>query len=72
MKITNDIEQERMVNLLNRFDPGFEKEFWLGLTDVETEGIFLWEDGSSLSHKNWNVNEPDNCCGGQDCAQVQK
>ena len=72
VKISNEVEQQRMANFLNSIDPGFQKEFWLGLTDVETEGIFLWEDGSSLSYKNWNVNEPNNCCGEEDCAQVRK
>ena len=69
VQISNEVEQQRMANFLYGIDPGFEKEFWLGLTDVETEGTFLWEDGSNLAYENWNATQPNNY-GGQDCGHV--
>ena len=37
--------------------------YWIGLNDREVEGIFVWQDGSSLSYENWQSNQPD----GGDC-----
>jgi gliding motility-associated-like protein len=41
--------------------------FWLGLSDAQQEGTFVWLDGTSLAFTNWNPGEPNNqipsCCG---------
>lgn len=44
-------------------------DFWLGLSDLETEGSFVWVDGSPLTSSNWSSGEP-NDSGGEDCAQI--
>ncbi|XP_035692640.1 uncharacterized protein LOC118427111 [Branchiostoma floridae] len=44
---------------------------WLGFTDVDTEGQWVFEDGQTLAssgYTNWKVNEP-NDLGAEDCAQ---
>jgi len=32
----------------------------IGLTDLEVEGKFIWENGEALTYTNWNTNEPNN------------
>jgi hypothetical protein len=31
---------------------------WLGLNDRDTEGSFVWQDGSSAGYTNWASGEP--------------
>nr|XP_061808779.1 C-type lectin domain family 10 member A-like [Nerophis lumbriciformis] len=52
-----------------------EDKFWIGLTDSQQEGQWLWTDGSplNLSLAFWAPWEPDdwvNERGGEDCARI--
>ena len=38
----------------------YETEILIGLSDVITEGTFLWEDGSPATYTNWSFLEPSN------------
>ncbi|XP_053353501.1 collectin-12-like [Clarias gariepinus] len=46
--------------------------FWLGLTDRQRENVWLWEDGSEPTFRNWRSGQPDNWghgnTEGEDCA----
>ena len=33
--------------------------YWIGLTDEDTEGVFVWVTGEPLSYTNWNDGEPN-------------
>nr|XP_061808781.1 CD209 antigen-like protein E [Nerophis lumbriciformis] len=52
-----------------------EDKFWIGLSDSQQEGQWLWVDGSRLdsSFKFWGRNQPDNYQpdkGGEDCVRI--
>lgn len=38
----------------------FAVAYWLGATDLETEGIWKWEDGTPWDYENWDKGEPNN------------
>lgn len=49
---------------------------WIGYSDQITEGVWLWQDGSTGTFTNWNNGEPSNssCFGstaGEDAAVIQ-
>ncbi|KAM3913290.1 pulmonary surfactant-associated protein D-like [Leptodactylus fuscus] len=43
---------------------------YLGITDIQTEGVFQYPDGKTLTYSNWNTNEP-NQQGDEDCVEMQ-
>ena len=57
---------------------------WIGGSDEAAEGVWRWMtgpeagtifwnggiNGSSPNYANWNTNEPNNCCGGEDYAHI--
>ena len=48
-----------------------EKNYWIGLTDSETEDIWKWTSGATLSgYINWEINQPNNY-NEQDCGAIK-
>jgi len=49
---------------------------WIGLSDAANENDWRWVTGESsvvgqeMVYANWYTAEPDDCCGGQDCASI--
>jgi hypothetical protein len=45
---------------------------WLGATDIDDEGLFVWEDGSEVAKyfKNWADGEPSNSDGKEHCVFI--
>lgn len=55
---------------------GFDYHFWIGLSDIETEGDWRWVDNTTLQHNYWDQwsSEPNNHQSGgvhgEDCATL--
>ena len=46
--------------------------YWVGADDVQQEGVWRWQDGSSVSWPamTWCGGQPDNYGGWEDCAET--
>ncbi|XP_076027207.1 uncharacterized protein LOC143016655 [Genypterus blacodes] len=53
------------------FISAFFSRGWIGLTDVETENVWKWIDGTSPKTKHWRVGQPDNYAN-EDCAEINE
>ncbi|XP_030608956.1 ladderlectin-like isoform X2 [Archocentrus centrarchus] len=47
-----------------------EKETWIGGTDAQEEGHWIWSDGTTFQYNNWCPGEPNNGGGLQHCLQM--
>lgn len=47
--------------------------FWVGLSDADTEGTYLWVNGEELSYNKWAPGQPNNKAKrkGEDCTEIQ-
>ena len=43
------------------------RDIFIGLSDSNIEGTFVWSDGCPLAYTNWEAGEPDNDYGLEDC-----
>ncbi|XP_022093080.1 fibropellin-1-like [Acanthaster planci] len=59
--------QEEQTFLYDNHYPGYT--YWVGYTDLASEGNFIWTDGTQNTYTNWAPDEPDNA-GGEDCAYM--
>lgn len=51
----------------NRFVSRMANDMWLGATDHDREGDWVWVTGEPWDYSNWYPGEPNNCCPAQYC-----
>ncbi|KAM8924465.1 mannose-binding protein C-like [Pelodytes ibericus] len=44
---------------------------YLGISDLQVEGIFKYTGGDKISYNNWNLGEPNNSKDTEDCVEIQ-
>lgn len=77
--ITSQEEQEFVAGLIE--NSGTQKNYWLGGSDHDSEGDWVWITGEAWTYSNWRIKQPDNrntedtdhdqdylqiCCGSED------
>jgi len=63
-------EQAEVAALFRAAEDGDPDYFMIGYTDRDEEDTWTWTSGSDSTYTHWGVGEPNDCCGGQDCAMV--
>ena len=63
--ITSSAEQQAVEAAIAASHPPREGALWIGLRET-TEGVYVWDNGESLSYMNWNPGEPNNLDGVED------
>jgi len=65
-----DTEQNDAIATESQALMGTYQSWWIGLSDTDTEGTFVWEDGSGLSFTAWANYEPSDTWGYEDCVST--
>lgn len=66
----HSLEEHNFVQtLIQNFDHS-QQLTWIGLSDIQKEGAWMWSDGSSVDFALWDKGQPDNCQGDEDCGVV--
>ena len=70
VKILDANKQNDLVTYLTRVDIYGDRLFWIGLSDLEQDGLFLWEDGTTVTYSTWSSDEPNDHDGSSDCVHL--
>jgi hypothetical protein len=57
--VNDDAEQNWIFNTFGAFG-GAPRFLWIGLSDEQVEGTFVWADGDSSQYRHWYSGEPNN------------
>jgi hypothetical protein len=61
----NDLLASLIESADDQLDPARDHAAWIGLTDEDEEGAWLWVTGEPLTYENWRSGEPNNAHGGE-------
>ncbi|KAF6717540.1 Galactose-specific lectin nattectin [Oryzias melastigma] len=67
VSVQSNEEEAFIKTLIRNFDPA-QADTWIGLSDAEKEGGWLWSDGSKITFQAWHSGQPDNYKGKEHCA----
>ncbi|XP_048251360.1 perlucin-like [Haliotis rufescens] len=51
---------------------GKAESYWLGATDLNLEGRWLWEGRRPMVYSNWSPHQPDNYKGREHCLEMRR
>ncbi|XP_026886002.1 CD209 antigen-like protein C [Electrophorus electricus] len=57
-------EQERIIKIINT------GRAWIGLSDIDIEGVWKWVDDTALITSYWAAGEPNNKSEAEDCGEI--
>uniref|UniRef100_A0A8C8DR28 C-type lectin domain-containing protein n=1 Tax=Oryzias sinensis TaxID=183150 RepID=A0A8C8DR28_9TELE len=63
------VSQNANLMLIQNFDPA-EAFTWIGLSDAQEEGGWLWSDGTKVDFQAWDPPQPDNWDGDENCGNT--
>ncbi|MDI1451053.1 lectin-like protein [Polyangium sp. 6x1] len=66
--VTSQAEQDFLFGTV--IDKAILLPRWLGLTDIDTEGTFVWGNGEPLAYTHWQQNQPDDYNASEDCVEM--
>ncbi|XP_078392154.1 CD209 antigen-like protein 2 [Cetorhinus maximus] len=66
--IINTEQEQNFIKKSIENNPG---DYWIGLTDRESEGNWKWVDGTPVSFTQWYQGEPNNWSGNENCAIIR-
>ncbi|OWF43738.1 low affinity immunoglobulin epsilon Fc receptor-like isoform X2 [Mizuhopecten yessoensis] len=68
--VDSQAENDFLVRYMRRLGCAFNTLFWIGATDMITDGVWVWTSSlSPLSYFNWGPNEPNGLTN-EDCISV--
>uniref|UniRef100_A0A4W6DRE4 C-type lectin domain-containing protein n=1 Tax=Lates calcarifer TaxID=8187 RepID=A0A4W6DRE4_LATCA len=67
--VHNEEEYKHIQAVVNAHTGGHPTT-WVGGSDCQKEGIWLWSDGSGFEFDSWCEGQPDNYVGAESCLQI--
>ncbi|XP_056621888.1 CD209 antigen-like protein C isoform X2 [Triplophysa dalaica] len=62
--VINSVEEQRYISSV------FKEGVWIGLSDIDNEGVMKWVDNSALTKQFWVQGEPNDDRGKEDCVEL--
>ncbi|KAA0721794.1 L-selectin CD62 antigen-like family member L [Triplophysa tibetana] len=62
--VINSVEEQRYISSV------FQEGVWIGLSDIDNEGVMKWVDNSALTKQFWGQGEPNDDRGKEDCVEL--
>lgn len=66
----NSAAEQAFLNSTFLAGAGASRAYWIGLNDVEVEGVFRWTTGEPVTYTNWDPGEPNNDGGIEDAVAI--